>query len=295
MSAPTNVTVIVNGTQATNRVGEVDPTSHMARDGAGISSSTTMAKSTMMFKWKAEDHSCTDVPCCVVFGLWWLAMIVVAGMAMNSGNPTSLLHGVDYTGNTCGSGRVRNKKMLPDRFADIMKDYGVETVDELFKESLFKGEGSSWADFFENRPDIVYPRTNIDKVIADTTTSLVPEFFGVCRRKCPLTGELTCTYRAQLLAHRACLLNKTKEEDPAKCLRKVYDHCAGSDDDARCELSEDRRAEFKENCWSSALNQQDIVYHCLESRHINVEVWCKDPLRNGKEWFVDEFGIILIV
>ena len=78
--------------------------------------------------------------------------------------------------------------MLPDRFADIMEDYGVKTVDDLFKESLFKGEGSSWADFFENRPDIVYPRTNIDKVIADTTTSLYQdslEFAG----EVPLDGN----------------------------------------------------------------------------------------------------------
>ena len=110
MSAPTNVTVIVNGTQATNRAGEVDPLRTWPGMARGISSSTTMAKSTMMFKWKAEDHSCTDVPCCVVFGLWWLAMIIVAGMAMNSGDPTSLLHGVDYTGNTCGSGRVETKR-----------------------------------------------------------------------------------------------------------------------------------------------------------------------------------------
>merc|ERR1711871_801233 len=120
----TQVTVVVNNQQRTNAIGEVDPTSQMKKDDSGIASSATMAKSTMMFKWKREDHTCTDIPCCAIFVIWWLGMLIIAAMAINSGDPDSLLHGTDYTGNTCGSTVARNHKKdnFKQRFGYVDED-----------------------------------------------------------------------------------------------------------------------------------------------------------------------------
>jgi hypothetical protein len=43
----------------------------------------------------------TDIPFCILFILFWIGSMVVMAKALEKGEPTRLLYGVDYIGNIC--------------------------------------------------------------------------------------------------------------------------------------------------------------------------------------------------
>ena len=52
------------------------------------------------------DTKCQDVLCLVLFGLVLIGWLIIWGAAAAQGDPGRLVHGIDYTGNTCGSDAV---------------------------------------------------------------------------------------------------------------------------------------------------------------------------------------------
>ena len=49
---------------------------------------------------------CTDIPCVIILVSFSVIWIVISGIVLNSGDPSSLLGGVDYEGNVCGQRNI---------------------------------------------------------------------------------------------------------------------------------------------------------------------------------------------
>lgn len=52
------------------------------------------------------NRSCTDVPCVIMFVLFWAVMIFLAQTVFKQGDPNRILYGTDMLGNNCGHGSV---------------------------------------------------------------------------------------------------------------------------------------------------------------------------------------------
>ena len=57
-------------------------------------------------------RKCHDMLCCVLFAVFWIGMVIIAGIAFHSGNPLRLLYGTDYQGNVCGTGPQKANKYV---------------------------------------------------------------------------------------------------------------------------------------------------------------------------------------
>ncbi|KAL4175994.1 hypothetical protein KRP22_000951 [Phytophthora ramorum] len=111
------------------------------------------ADSRSAFASKSQ-RKCRDVFCCLLFVVYWIGMIVVAIVALQTGEPLSLLYGKDYNGNVCGDGNYSNAKFT--------------TYPRL-------------------NEDLVVAAAN---GVSPTSA----KFFGVCVESCPAAGAKTCTY-----------------------------------------------------------------------------------------------------
>ncbi|KAJ8578691.1 hypothetical protein ON010_g518 [Phytophthora cinnamomi] len=99
-------------------------------------------------------RKCRDVFCCLLFVVYWIGMVVVAVIALQTGQPLSLIYGKDYNGNVCGEGNYSNARFTtyPRLNEDLM---------------VAAAHGVSAAN---------------------------AKFFGVCVESCPMAGSKTCTY-----------------------------------------------------------------------------------------------------
>ncbi|KAG8323161.1 hypothetical protein J6590_009808 [Homalodisca vitripennis] len=52
---------------------------------------------------RVKVRGCTDLFWLLIYILFWVLMILIAGFALVYGNPLRLIHGYDSFGNTCGS------------------------------------------------------------------------------------------------------------------------------------------------------------------------------------------------
>ena len=52
-------------------------------------------KDPKLFKPRSE-RKCTDCLFCILFAVFWVGMVVIAGLAVQGGNPERLLYGVDH-------------------------------------------------------------------------------------------------------------------------------------------------------------------------------------------------------
>ena len=51
-----------------------------------------------------ESRRCTDVLFCLIFGAFWIGMIVIGATAFSTGDPNLLYYGFDSSGYLCGGG-----------------------------------------------------------------------------------------------------------------------------------------------------------------------------------------------
>jgi solute carrier family 44 protein 1 (choline transporter-like protein) len=58
-------------------------------------------------KGPIEDRSCTDIIFFVLFIVFWVGMFIIAGIAIDKGDPHRLIYGVDSWGNVCGKDNVQ--------------------------------------------------------------------------------------------------------------------------------------------------------------------------------------------
>ncbi|CAB3980840.1 Hypothetical predicted protein [Paramuricea clavata] len=54
------------------------------------------------FKGPVKDRSCTDIPCCLIFTLYLIGMVIVGIIAFKEGDLDRLIYPKDSKGNTCG-------------------------------------------------------------------------------------------------------------------------------------------------------------------------------------------------
>eukprot|EP01110_Echinostelium_bisporum_P006818 TRINITY_DN2676_c0_g1_i1.p1 TRINITY_DN2676_c0_g1~~TRINITY_DN2676_c0_g1_i1.p1 ORF type:complete len:366 (-),score=105.57 TRINITY_DN2676_c0_g1_i1:591-1688(-) len=66
-----------------------------------------------------EDRSCTDIIFLILFIAYWVGMFIVAGIAVNKGEPERLFYGVDSDGNICGHNNLFKNESLRGRAQDL--------------------------------------------------------------------------------------------------------------------------------------------------------------------------------
>ena len=49
-----------------------------------------------------ENRRCRDLPCLVLYIVFWIGLVVVAGVALSDGEPRRIIYGTDSWGNLCG-------------------------------------------------------------------------------------------------------------------------------------------------------------------------------------------------
>ncbi|ETK89988.1 hypothetical protein F441_06276 [Phytophthora nicotianae CJ01A1] len=101
-----------------------------------------------------SQRKCRDGFCCLWFIVYWIGMIVVAIIALQTGEPLSLIYGKDYNGNVCGKGDFANARFT--------------TYPRLNEDLLIAA--------------------------ANGVSPSNAKFFGVCVESCPTAGSKTCTY-----------------------------------------------------------------------------------------------------
>ena len=69
-------------------------------------------------KSPVANRGCTDILCCLVFVLYMVGMVVVAGIAFKEGAPKRLMYPTDSNGKICGV-EILNKPYL--HFFDLTK------------------------------------------------------------------------------------------------------------------------------------------------------------------------------
>merc|ERR1719238_192887 len=72
---------------------------------------TRTAHGSLRFAREKTRH-CRDVPCLILFLLYWVGMVVVASIALDKGVPERLLYATDYQGHTCGRGEKVDTKLI---------------------------------------------------------------------------------------------------------------------------------------------------------------------------------------
>lgn len=104
----------------------------------------------------ATTRKCRDVVCLLLFIVFWIGMLAVAGVGLHFGEPKRLLYGTDYQGTTCGTGNMKDQ---PLTFYPRMSE---DIVEQSMDSSI-----TSPTDF---------------------------EFYGVCVSECPKQFTHFCNY-----------------------------------------------------------------------------------------------------
>ncbi|KAG6611849.1 Choline transporter-like protein [Phytophthora cinnamomi] len=118
--------------------------------------------------FKPSNRKCTDVLCLLFFVVFWIGMIIIAGVGYQHGKPQRLIYGTDWMGRTCG--------------AKAGKTDNVPAYD------------------FTGYKYMIYPRLSEDllalsasglsaKQLANPST--LRKLFGVCVPSCPLLTDST--------------------------------------------------------------------------------------------------------
>eukprot|EP00761_Pharyngomonas_kirbyi_P011687 gb/GECH01011713.1/.p1 GENE.gb/GECH01011713.1/~~gb/GECH01011713.1/.p1 ORF type:complete len:675 (+),score=74.61 gb/GECH01011713.1/:1-2025(+) len=74
-------------------------------------------------------RGCTDILCLILFVLFWIGMVIIAGFGFAMGDPTRLVYPSDYEGNLCGypnDGEGRNLTERPYLFYPIDFTQGLD-------------------------------------------------------------------------------------------------------------------------------------------------------------------------
>lgn len=104
------------------------------------------------------ERKCTDCLFCILFLVFWLGMIIIAGVAVPGGDPERLLYGVDHLGKVCGGDDRAGKKHI----------YYPRITEDIIN---FAASGE--------------------------TNPLKIKLFGVCLESCPSVGQVVCTETGQ--------------------------------------------------------------------------------------------------
>ena len=72
-----------------------------------------------------KGRKCRDVCCLALFAVFWLGMMVICSVALNTGDPYRLLYGSDYEGEACGGTSRENTPFVyyPRMNKDLLDAY----------------------------------------------------------------------------------------------------------------------------------------------------------------------------
>ena len=130
------------------------------------------------------ERSCNDTPCCMLFWFYWIGMLVVAIVALTTGDPYRLIRPIDYNGDTCGGIGLETKETMyyPQMAADALR---------------------------------MYQDTEYASSCADSVSGC---FYGVCTDGCPSKGDYLCNYEMQVELETWCATNEASRPD--ECLTR---------------------------------------------------------------------------
>jgi hypothetical protein len=108
-------------------------------------------------------RSCQNCSCCCLFLAYWVGMIILAVVALVTGNPYRLIRPIDYQGEMCGGAHHPGMRTL----------YYPRLAEDAF--SLY---------------------TDGDLNCQDTAAGC---FYGICVESCPNKGDIVCNYEVEAL------------------------------------------------------------------------------------------------
>ncbi|KAF1773448.1 Thioredoxin-like fold [Phytophthora cactorum] len=138
--------------------------------------------------FKPNNRKCTDVLCLLFFVVFWIGMIIIAGVGYKHGKPQRLIYGTDWMGRTCGAQAGKTDTVPAYDFTDYKY--------------------------------MIYPRLSEDlKALAAAgysakqlvNPSTLRKLFGVCVPSCPLITDKDLYVHAYL-DYTCTSLETTKEE-----------------------------------------------------------------------------------
>jgi len=109
-------------------------------------------KAATMGFFGSSRRKCNDLCCIVLFALFWCGMLGIGGFAISAGNPTKVLYGTDYRGETCG-------------FSEDVKDLKLTAYPRLIEDAILNAQKTDVSDW---------------------------SFYGVCVAKCPGRLSVLC-------------------------------------------------------------------------------------------------------
>lgn len=117
----------------------------------------------------ASNRKCTDLLCLIFFMVFWLGMVIIAGVAYSTGQPEKLIYGVDFKGRTCGAKADKSIEVPAYDFTSYKYLLYPRLPEDLFDMAL-----------------------NSEVAVSDPSN--LQKFFGVCVKACPdplnAAGEL---------------------------------------------------------------------------------------------------------
>eukprot|EP00937_MAST-01D_sp_MAST-1D-sp2_P001535 g1535.t1 len=101
------------------------PAALVAGSARSESTDSTRSRATSFFD-DDEKRKCTDSFFCAFFVLFWLGILVLFGLARQTGDPARLLYATDYRGTTCGTADMLDRKLIyyPRLQEDIIAAFG---------------------------------------------------------------------------------------------------------------------------------------------------------------------------
>lgn len=157
-------------------------------------------------------RSCRDIPCCLIFLLFWAGMVTIAIIALQRGDPLRLYHGFDSYGNVCGRKENPNipnvtlsGKDMSDRPYLLYFDLTKTKLGKLIVNPLFDKVSP------KVREDFKSSLTKDDLQINEDRSALM-----ICVKRCPdhfmltteqfkkykeETGASVCTYNTVITAN----------------------------------------------------------------------------------------------
>ena len=157
-------------------------------------------------------RSCRDIPCCLIFLLFWAGMVTIAIIALQRGDPLRLYHGFDSYGNVCG--RKENPSIpnvtlsgmdMSDRPYLLYFDLTKTKLGKLFVNPLLEKVNPKLREDFKSS------LTKDDLQINEDRSALM-----ICVKRCPdhfmltteqfkkykeETGANVCTYNTVITAN----------------------------------------------------------------------------------------------
>ncbi|GMF25481.1 unnamed protein product [Phytophthora lilii] len=116
--------------------------------------------------FKPNNRKCTDILCLLFFVVFWIGMIIIAGIGYQYGKPQRLIYGTDWMGRTCGA-KADKTDTVP---AYDFTDYKYMMYPRLSEDILaLSASGLS------------------TKQLASPST--LRKLFGVCVPSCPVLGD----------------------------------------------------------------------------------------------------------